>query len=118
MKTAVVILNWNTRDFLERFLPGLITSMPEGAEVLVADNGSTGGSLELLDEKFPGIKQIRFDKNHGFTGGYNRAFEALVKMPEASDLEYFLLINSDIEVPAGWLEPLISWMDSHRNKRE
>ena len=113
MRTAVVILNWNTKEFLDKFLPGLVSSMPEGAEVVVADNGSTDGSLELLDEKFPGIKQIRFEKNHGFTGGYNRAFEALVKMPEATDLEYFLLINSDIEVPAGWLEPLISWMDSH-----
>lgn len=113
MRTAVVILNWNTKEFLDKFLPGLVSSMPEGSEVVVADNGSTDGSLELLDEKFPGIKQIRFDKNHGFTGGYNRAFEALVKMPEAADLEYFLLINSDIEVPAGWLEPLISWMDSH-----
>ena len=113
MRTAVVILNWNTKDFLERFLPGLEASMPPGAEVVVADNGSTDGSLGLLDEKFPEIKQIRLDKNYGFTGGYNQAFKALTQMPEASDLEYFLLINSDIEVPAGWLEPLVSWMDSH-----
>ena len=113
MKTAVVILNWNTRDFLGRFLPGLITSMPEGAEVVVADNGSTDGSLELLDKRFPTIKQIKFDTNHGFTGGYNKAFKALAEMPEAADLEYFVLINSDIEVPDGWLQPLIGWMDSH-----
>ena len=96
MRTAVVILNWNTKDFLERFLPGLAASMPAGAEVVVADNGSTDGSLGLLDGKFHEIKQIRLDKNYGFTGGYNRAFKALKQMPDASDLEYFLLINSDI----------------------
>lgn len=113
MRTAVVILNWNTKDFLERFLPGLAESMPQGAEVVVADNGSTDGSMELIEEKFPEIKRIRLDKNYGFTGGYNRAFKILTRMPEASDLEYFLLINSDIEVQAGWLEPLVDWMDSH-----
>ena len=113
MRTAVVILNWNTKDFLERFLPGLSASMPEGAEVVVADNGSTDGSVEVMKEKFPEIKLICFDKNYGFTGGYNRAFKALTEMPEAGDLEYFVLINSDIEVPQGWLEPLISWMDTH-----
>ena len=113
MRTAVVILNWNTKDFLERFLPGLAASMPEGAEVIVADNGSTDGSVDVMAEKFHDIKLLRLDKNYGFTGGYNRAFKALTEMPEASDLEYFVLINSDIEVPDGWLEPLVGWMDSH-----
>ena len=113
MRTAVVILNWNTKDFLERFLPGLSASMPEGAEVVVADNGSTDGSVRMVNEKFPNIKTLPFEKNYGFTGGYNRAFKALTEMPEAGDLEYFVLINSDIEVPQGWLEPLISWMDTH-----
>ena len=82
---------------------------------ILATGGAIGDSLFMFVSGFTLYlgKQIRFDKNHGFTGGYNKAFEALVKMPEATDLEYFLLINSDIEVPAGWLEPLISWMDSH-----
>ena len=113
MRTAVVILNWNTRDFLKKFLPGLVAGMPEGAEVVVADNGSTDGSVELMTEEFPYVKLIRFSGNHGFTGGYNRAFKALAGSPEGADLEYFTLINSDIEAPAGWLEPLIEWMDSH-----
>ncbi|MBR1926970.1 MAG: glycosyltransferase family 2 protein [Bacteroidales bacterium] len=113
MRTAVVILNWNTKEFLERFLPSLSASMPEGAEVIVADNGSTDGSVEVMREKFQEIKLICFDKNYGFTGGYNLAFKALRQMPEASDMEYFVLINSDIEVAPGWLEPLISWMDTH-----
>ena len=95
MKTAVVILNWNTREYLHRFLPGLIAST-EGldAEVIVADSASTDGSLELLSREFPGIRQIPLDDNYGFTGGYNRALAQV-------QADYFVLINSDIEVPEG-----------------
>lgn len=113
MRTAVVILNWNTAGYLRKFLPGLLASMPEGAEVVVADNASTDDSLKTLDECFPSVRQIRLDANYGFTGGYNRAFKTLSELPEAKDLEYFVLINSDIEVSEGWLEPLTEWMDSH-----
>lgn len=113
MRTAIVILNWNTKDYLERFLPGLLASAKDGAEVIVADNASTDGSMEMLSGKFPSVRQIRLDKNHGFTGGYNRAFNAVCKLSEAADLEYFVLINSDIEVSDGWLTPLVEWMDSH-----
>ena len=90
MKTAIVILNWNTKGYLQTFLPGLIAST-EGldAEVIVADSASTDGSLEMLFQEFPTIRQIRLDKNYGFTGGYNRAL-ALV------DAEYYILINTDI----------------------
>ena len=107
MKTAVVILNWNTRDFLRQFLPGLIASC-EGrdAEVIVADNGSTDGSPEVLTAEFPHVRQIRLDANYGFTGGYNRALAQ-------TDAELFVLINSDIEVTPDWLDPLTAWMDSH-----
>ena len=107
MKTAVVILNWNTKDFLEKFLPPLIEST-EGldAEVIVADSASTDASMEMMSEKFPKIRQIRLEKNYGFTGGYNRAL-ALV------EAEYYVLINSDIEVPKNWLSPLVEWMDTH-----
>ena len=113
MKTAVVILNWNTKEYLKRFLPGLIASMTEDSEVIVADSASTDGSMEMLSEKFPEVKQVRLDENYGFTGGYNRAFEAVCNLPEANDLEYFILINSDIEVSPHWIEPLVEWMDAH-----
>ena len=113
MRTAVVILNWNTKDYLERFLPGLIASAGDGAEVIVADSASTDGSMEMLSEKFPQVRLIRLDSNYGFTGGYNRAFEAVCALPEAGDLEYFVLINSDVEVPEGWLGSLTRWMDDH-----
>ena len=107
MKTAVVILNWNTRGFLQQFLPGLIAST-EGldAEVIVADSASTDGSLELMAQEFPQVRRIPLDKNYGFTGGYNRALSQV-------EAEYFVLINSDIEVPKGWLKPLVEWMDTH-----
>ena len=118
MKTAVVILNWNTEGFLKDFLPGLISSVGkvDGAEVVVADNASTDGSTEVMRTQFPEVKTIEFDKNHGFTGGYNKAFEALygtAESPKDDAPEYFLLINSDIEVSEGWLQPLVDWMDSH-----
>ena len=107
MKTAVVILNWNTKDYLRKFLPGLIAST-EGldAEVIVADSASTDGSLDVLSREFPGIRQIPLDKNYGFTGGYNRALAQV-------EADYFVLINSDIEVTSDWLKPLVAWMDTH-----
>ena len=108
MKTAVVILNWNTEGFLREFLPGLLHSVRnvEGAEVIVADNASTDGSLKVMKEEFPQVRTLAFDKNYGFTGGYNKAFKEI-----GSDL--FVLINSDIEVTEGWLEPLVGWMQEH-----
>lgn len=108
MKTAVVILNWNTEDFLRKFLPGLLqsTAKVEGTEVIVADNDSSDDSLEVMKEVFPHVRTIELERNFGFTGGYNRAFKEI-------DCEYFVLINSDIEVSQNWLGPLVEWMDSH-----
>ena len=113
MKTAVVILNWNTEGFLRDFLPGLLRSCEkvEGAKVIVADNASADGSLKVREEEFPQVRTLKFEKNLGFTGGYNRAFAQLSDGPDAP--EYFLLINSDIEVPEDWLGPLVDWMDTH-----
>ena len=107
MKTAVVILNWNTKDYLRWFLPKLIAST-EGldAEVIVADSASTDGSLDVLSQEFPDIRQIPLDKNYGFTGGYNRALAQV-------EADYFVLINSDVEVTPDWLRILVSWMDTH-----
>ena len=108
MKTAVVILNWNTEDFLRKFLPGLLHSVAkvEDAEVIVADNDSCDDSMLVMHEVFPQVRTIQIEKNLGFTGGYNRAFKEI-------DSEYFVLINSDIEVTDNWLQPLVDWMDAH-----
>ena len=107
MRTAVVILNYNTRAYLEQFLPGLIASC-EGldAGVVVADNASTDDSVAFMKNRYPDVPLIELDRNYGFTGGYNRALEQV-------EADYFVLINSDIEVPKGWLQPLLNWMDSH-----
>ena len=108
MRTAVVILNWNTEDFLREFLPGLLRSAGkvEGAEVIVADNASTDGSLKVMKEEFPQVRTISFERNLGFTGGYNKAFREI-------DSDLFVLINSDIEVTEDWLSPLVRWMEDH-----
>lgn len=107
MKTAVVILNWNTKDYLKQFLPGLVASCEgQDARVIVADNASSDGSRELLAAEFPEVLCIPFEENYGFTGGYNRALKGL-------EAEYYVLINSDIEVSGDWLPPLTTWMDAH-----
>lgn len=113
MRIAVVILNWNTEGFLRKFLPGLVRSVEavHGAEVVVADNVSTDGSVQVVRELFPDVEILVFERNLGFTGGYNEAFRLLEQ--SHPEMEYFLLINSDIEVGQGWLEPLVEWMDTH-----
>lgn len=117
MKTAVVILNWNTRDYLETFLPPLIKSV-EGndAAVIVADSASTDGSIDLVSSKFPEVKTIALDRNYGFTGGYNRAFRQILDRQASVGSavpEYLVLINSDIKVSPNWLAPLTAWLDAH-----
>lgn len=77
-----------------------------GVTVYVADNGSTDGSAEMLQREFPSVHLIVLDKNYGFAGGYNKALQQL-------DAEYVVLLNSDVEVTAHWLEPLVSYMDTH-----
>lgn len=110
LHTAIVILNWNGRHYLEKFLPTLIKySSLEGVSVVVADNGSNDGSVEWLKENYPSeVKLILFDKNYGYTGGYNLALRQI-------EAKYYLLLNSDIEVTEGWLAPLIEGMEQNPN---
>lgn len=113
MRTAIVILNWNTRGYLEEFLPPLAESVGGlDAELIVADNGSTDGSLEMLSKRFPFIRTMDLGENFGFTGGYNRAFRTLLE-DEDGRPEYLVLINSDILVGPGWLDSLVGHLDSH-----
>ena len=113
MRTAVVILNWKTRAYRARNLPPLLESLQgQDAAVVVADNASTDGSRELLAERFPDVQTLLLDDNYGFTGGYNRAFAQLLE-GEGGSPEYLVLLNSDVEVPQGWLQPLVDWMDAH-----
>ncbi|WP_288238347.1 glycosyltransferase, partial [uncultured Alistipes sp.] len=100
----IVILNWNGVEHLRRFLPSVVAAAPEGVEVIVADNGSTDDSVAVLAAEFPSVSVLCMDANYGFAGGYNRALEGI-------DADYYLLLNSDIETPAGWLEPILDCLD-------
>lgn len=103
-KVAVVILNWNGAKLMEEFLPSVVDYSPaELAEVIVADNGSTDASVDMLKEKFPSIRIIQLDKNYGFAEGYNQALKQI-------DNEYTVLLNSDVEVTPGWLDAPLAAM--------
>jgi len=107
LKLAVVILNWNGRAFLERYLPSVIRySKRNGVKVFVADNGSDDDSVAYLKIAFPEAGIIQLDRNYGFAEGYNRALTQL-------EAEYFVLLNSDVEVTEGWLDPLIDVLDAN-----
>ena len=107
MTTAIVILNWNGEKYLKQFLPILIANTPlDLVEIIVADNASTDGSLELLSKCFPSVRKVVLDKNYGFAGGYNKALEQVTA-------DYYVLLNSDVEVTPNWLEPLVAFMNQH-----
>ncbi|MBR1732753.1 MAG: glycosyltransferase family 2 protein [Alloprevotella sp.] len=106
-RTAVVILNWNGEAMLRRFLPSVVANTPAAdAEIIVADNGSTDGSRELLAREFPTVRVLVLPENYGFAEGYNRALAEV-------EAEYFVLLNSDVEVTPRWLAPLTAYMDTH-----
>lgn len=100
LKVSIVILNYNTRSFLERFLPSVKATKYDNFEIIVADNASTDDSVEFMKQHYPEIRLIVLDKNYGFTGGYNRALKAI-------DTDYYVLLNSDVEVDSNWLQPMV-----------
>jgi riboflavin kinase/FMN adenylyltransferase len=107
-RAGIVILNYNGRKWLERFLPSVLaTSYPE-TTVYVADNGSTDDSLAFLSEKYPDVKTIVMASNYGFAEGYNMALQQI----EGED--YFILLNSDVEVRPDWMEPIINIMEADK----
>ncbi len=105
-KLAIVILNWNGREMLWQYLPSVIQYSRDEATVYVADNASTDGSLEMLREHFPEIRIIELEKNWGFAEGYNKALRQI-------DAEYYMLLNSDIEVTHHWLTPMMEYLGAH-----
>ena len=104
-KISVVILNYNGEKLLPQFLPSVIQHS-KNATVIVADNASTDQSLKILQENFSTVQVIKLDRNYGFCGGYNRALRQV-------DAQYYVLLNSDVEVSAGWLDPLVTLLDSN-----
>ena len=105
-KVAIVILNWNGQAMLAKYLPNVIEYSRQDAEVWVADNCSSDQSMRLLETQFPQVKTIVLEQNFGFAEGYNRALKQI-------EAEYYILLNSDVEVSHHWLTPLIEFMDSH-----
>lgn len=106
-KTAVVILNFNGKEFLKKFLPGVLQKSP-GATVFVADNGSTDDSVSMMKSEFPQVPLLHQENNQGFAGGYNWVLGQV-------DAEYYVLLNSDVAVGDNWLEPIVELMDSDEN---
>lgn len=107
MKVAVAILNYNGANWLEKFLSGVIDNSQE-AEVIVIDNASTDNSVTYLKENFPEIRVIVNSNNSGFAGGYNEGLRQI-------KAEYYVLLNSDIEVSKNWITPVIEYLDNHTN---
>ncbi|MDK2852920.1 MAG: hypothetical protein PWQ38_1185, partial [Proteiniphilum sp.] len=106
-KTSVIILNWNGEELLKQFLPSVTAhTISEDCAVVVADNGSTDGSVTFLQDQFPDLELILFDQNHGFAEGYNKAIQQV-------DSDYVILLNSDVETTPGWTIPLVSYLDDH-----
>ncbi|MBQ9637005.1 MAG: glycosyltransferase family 2 protein [Prevotella sp.] len=105
-KVAIVILNWNGQSMLAQYLPTVINYSRDDAAIVVADNGSTDDSLDMLRSQFPEVRIVELDDNYGFADGYNRALKQV-------DAEYYVLLNSDVEVTHHWLDPLVEYMDAH-----
>jgi len=108
LKIAVVILNWNGKALLEKFLPSVIQFSRDDAEIYVADNNSIDDSIAFLKEKYPEIKIIKNKTNGGYAKGYNDALKHV-------DADVFALVNSDIEVAKGWLKPVIKQFKKNKN---
>lgn len=106
-KLAIIILNWNGEELLRRFLPAAVRYCISGdSDLIVADNGSTDNSCEIVEREFPEVKLLRFKKNYGFAEGYNRAIEQ-------THYPFTILLNSDVEVTPKWWRPMLDFIESN-----
>lgn len=106
-RVAIVILNWNGVGLLEQFLPSVVQySSGDGVEIVVADNCSTDNSISFLEQNYPSIRRIELAENYGYAGGYNKALEQV-------EAEYYVLLNSDVEVTDNWLQPIVKYLDQN-----
>ena len=104
---AIVILNWNGRKFLEKFLPSVTASVYPNKKIIVADNASTDDSVSFLKKSYPSIEILQNSRNEGFAGGYNTALKQITA-------DYYILLNSDVEVTENWIGPVIALMESNK----
>ena len=103
---AIVILNWNGRKFLEKFLPSVMASIYPNKKIIIADNGSTDDSVAFLNQSYPTIEILQNSSNEGFAGGYNTALKQV-------SADYYVLLNSDVEVTENWIGHVIELMESN-----
>ena len=104
---AIVILNYNGRNYLETFLPSVIASTYPNKKIIVADNASTDDSVLFLATNYEAVEIILLEKNYGFAGGYNKALPKI-------EADYYILLNSDVEVTPGWLDDMIQLMEKDK----
>ncbi len=102
---AIVILNWNGKSFLEKFLPSVVASSYNNLSINVADNASEDDSIDFLRRNYPEVRILLSDNNEGFSRGYNAALKRVTA-------DYYILLNSDVQVTEDWIEPIISLMES------
>ncbi|UIR57073.1 glycosyltransferase family 2 protein [Sphingobacterium sp. SRCM116780] len=107
-KVAVVILNWNGKFFLEKFLPSVYNSSYPNIEFVIGDNASTDDSLAFVRASYPKITLLENEQNYGFAGGYNHILARV-------EADYFILLNSDVEVTTNWIEPVIAMLEQDVN---
>lgn len=105
-RVAVAILNWNGSKLLRQFLPSVIEHSPDYSQIYVIDNASSDDSVQVLQQEFPSVRIIQLDKNYGFAGGYNKGLSQI-------EAEYFILLNSDVEVTPNWMEPMVNLLDKN-----
>ncbi len=106
-KVSVVIINFNGRKYLEKFLPSVLAGTYSNMELIIADNASTDDSLEFMRTTHPDVRIIKMNRNHGYAGGYNEALKEVHS-------DYYVLLNSDVEVSSGWIEPIIELMENDK----
>ena len=106
-KVTIVILNWNGLQYLRQFLPSVLASSYPNTELVVVDNASTDASVAFLREQYPKTRIIQLERNFGFAGGYNQGLKLVQS-------DYYVLLNSDVEVESGWIDPVIQFMESHQ----
>lgn len=106
LQTAIVILNWNGRKYLQDFLPYVQKFNPNLTKIYVADNASSDDSIKFMKSNFPEVELIELKENYGYAKGYNEALKQI-------DAKYYILLNSDIEVTENWIEPIIDYLENN-----
>ncbi len=106
-KVSIVILNWNGKNYLQQFLPSVLQTTYANKEIIVADNASTDDSIEFVQKNFSSVRIISLKENYGFAKGYNEALKSVQS-------DYYVLLNSDVEVTVGWIEPIIELMETDK----